>query len=304
MRKDLRRWFRTVLTGAVICLVSLDSAVACRWRTRKSAACGAPTVCCSPAAACGCEGSSDGQSMSPIQKGQAAADDLEDATPPLPEAEADSHVPPQPLPSPPEAATPVPTTPVPETPAPATPAMPPAPPQRDNFDNLFPPATPAPTSPAAPATPPAPAPAPATDEDDPFAPPPAATRPPTGAAAEPATVDDDPFAPLPAKPTTAPVGASPSPTLVAPKPAADPLADPFSISSPAELPVREWIDDSGHFRVRGRLIAVLDGQIRILKETGRTTTVGWTRLSTADQTYVQEQLTRYGADLAEQFVAR
>jgi hypothetical protein len=70
------------------------------------------------------------------------------------------------------------------------------------------------------------------------------------------------------------------------------------------LPVREWVDDSGLFRVRGRLIGVLDGKARILKESGRTTTVPTTRLSTADRGYVEEAVARYGSDLGDKLAAR
>jgi len=140
--------------------------------------------------------------------------------------------------------------------------------------------TPAPA--AAPVTAPATKkPVPSPDEDDPFAPAPAAKPKAPAAraakAAPPAPEGDDPFAPQPAKPAAPPA-----------KPAADPAADPFKISSEAARPVREWVDDSGLFHVRGQLIAILDGKVRILKETGRTTTVPLTRLSAADRQYVHE----------------
>ena len=41
--------------------------------------------------------------------------------------------------------------------------------------------------------------------------------------------------------------------------------------------MRQWVDDSGSFRVEGRLILILDGKVRLLKETGRTTTVPLTQ---------------------------
>jgi SLA1 homology domain 1, SHD1 len=123
------------------------------------------------------------------------------------------------------------------------------------------------------------------DEDDPFAPAPSAA--PKAAArranpAAPAPEDDDPFAPLPAK-QQAPPAASPA------KPAADPAADPFKILAQTERPVRDWVDDTGLFRTRGQLVAILDGKVRILKETGRTTTVPLSRLSAADRQYVESQ---------------
>jgi hypothetical protein len=64
--------------------------------------------------------------------------------------------------------------------------------------------------------------------------------------------------------------------------------------------MRQWVDDSGSFRVEGRLILILDGKVRLLKETGRTTTVPLTRLSNADQRYVEEVISRYGSDLSQQ----
>jgi hypothetical protein len=135
------------------------------------------------------------------------------------------------------------------------------------------------------------------EEDDPFAPFPAAKP----AAAGP--VDDDPFAP--AKPAAAPAPApieeatpAPVPAAAAPKPN-DPFADPFQTAIDGRLPVRQWVDNSGTFRVKGRLILILDGKVRLLKETGRTTTVPLNRLSDADRQYVEQVITRYGDDLTQ-----
>jgi SLA1 homology domain 1, SHD1 len=63
--------------------------------------------------------------------------------------------------------------------------------------------------------------------------------------------------------------------------------------------VRQWVDDTGTFRVKGRLILILDGKVRVLKETGRTTTVPLTRLSAADRQYVEDVISRYGSDLTQ-----
>lgn len=65
------------------------------------------------------------------------------------------------------------------------------------------------------------------------------------------------------------------------------------------MPSREWVDDSGTFHVKGRLILILDGKVRLLKETGRTTTVPMERLSAADRQYVDEVISRYGSDLTQ-----
>jgi hypothetical protein len=133
--------------------------------------------------------------------------------------------------------------------------------------------------------------------DDPFAlPPPAAAAP-----RSPAPVDDDPFAPLP-KPAEPPK--QPTPPLTA-EPTSR-IADALLPAADGRLPVREWVDTSGQFRVKARLILILDGKVRLLKETGRTTTVVTERLSSADRKYVAEVVARYGNDLSalDQLAAR
>ncbi len=70
--------------------------------------------------------------------------------------------------------------------------------------------------------------------------------------------------------------------------------DPFKISADGQLAVRGWTDDSGTFNIQGRLIAVLEGKIQILKETGKTTTVPMSRLSEADRKYVDDVAARFG----------
>jgi hypothetical protein len=51
--------------------------------------------------------------------------------------------------------------------------------------------------------------------------------------------------------------------------------------------------------VKARLVLVLDGKVRLLKETGRTTTVTLERLSKDDRAYVAAAIERYGDDLAK-----
>jgi hypothetical protein len=46
------------------------------------------------------------------------------------------------------------------------------------------------------------------------------------------------------------------------------------------------------------LIAILDGKVRILKATGRTTTVPLTRLSRADRMYVEQMASEQGSTIA------
>ncbi len=51
--------------------------------------------------------------------------------------------------------------------------------------------------------------------------------------------------------------------------------------------VRTWTDNSGLYRVNGKLAVILDAKVRILKENGRITTVPFARLSRADLDFVQ-----------------
>ena len=84
------------------------------------------------------------------------------------------------------------------------------------------------------------------------------------------------------------------------------FADSLVPGSDGRLPIRDWSDDSGTFRVRAKLVLILEGKVRLLKETGRTTTVPVDRLSANDQAYVNEVITRYGQDLTklDQLAAR
>jgi hypothetical protein len=141
-----------------------------------------------------------------------------------------------------------------------------------------------PAAPAAPVTP-------AGDPDDPFAP----ARP--AAPAAPTSVqphEDDPFAPFrkpEAKPTA--IAAESPARLTAP------LAAELRLDAEGRLPERQWADNSGQFHTAGRLILILDGKIRILKATGRTTTVPLDRLSAIDREYVQNVIAQYGSDIAK-----
>jgi hypothetical protein len=148
-----------------------------------------------------------------------------------------------------------------------------------------------PAAPAAPAASPAPAArpaaAPATQPDDPFAPAKPAAPTSTG------PLDDDPFAPI-KKPEARPTAiASDSPARLNP-----PLAADLRLDAAGRLPLRQWTDNSGQFRVQGRLILIMDGKVRLLKETGRTTTVPLDRLSAADRTYIERVVAEYGSDIA------
>jgi hypothetical protein len=301
----IRQWrhrLHVILVSLLVGLCAVDTAVACRLFGRRSCGCHSPIVACSgdkllPADEVQLPTPEASPSDAPVRSGETVpplpADPATPAVPPVPPAPPTPPTPEAPpadatSPAAPSAvAPPVPAEPVPPTSAPAeTPAaLNPAsalPSATESFDDLFPPATPvspAASDPAVPALPEpptrSPAPAPSPDEDDPFAPQAPAPAP------APAVDEDDPFAPAPAGNRTG------QPAVPArPAPAADSFADPFQTSSAANSPVRQWTDDSGLFQIRGRLIAILDGKVRILKTTGRTTTVPLARLSAADREYV------------------
>src|SRR5206468_2729224 len=89
---------------------------------------------------------------------------------------------------------------------------------------------------------------------------------------------------------------APTPDKPAPKPDDDPFkageARPEKIQLDA---LRVWTDESGEFQVTARLALILDGKVRLLKETGKYTTVPIEKLSAADQQFVRQAV----AQLAE-----
>jgi hypothetical protein len=54
------------------------------------------------------------------------------------------------------------------------------------------------------------------------------------------------------------------------------------------LPMRRWTDNTGIYRTTAQLVEVGDASVRLLKDTGRFTTVPLRRLSPADLRYVQQ----------------
>ena len=64
------------------------------------------------------------------------------------------------------------------------------------------------------------------------------------------------------------------------------LREPGGLAS-SEL--RQWVDNTGRYSCNGRLIRVLDGQVRILKDNDHTTTVPFYRLSGHDLEFVNRQ---------------
>lgn len=155
-------------------------------------------------------------------------------------------------------------------------------------------ATPAET-PAAPVTPPAEAPATPTAVP-PQAPPAAPSAAddlfggstPAEKAAEPAAAPATPPAAPEAKPEDKP----------AEKPADEKKADDIFGAAPSILKeagglasneMRLWTDNTGTFTCNARLVRFLDGQVRLLKDNGRTTTVSLSRLSPNDLAFVERQ---------------
>jgi hypothetical protein len=56
--------------------------------------------------------------------------------------------------------------------------------------------------------------------------------------------------------------------------------------------MRTWIDNTGKYEIRGRLVVVGKTHVRILKESGKFTTVPFGRLSQADLAFVRQQADR------------
>jgi hypothetical protein len=146
------------------------------------------------------------------------------------------------------------------------------------------------------------------------------TTPPAGGGAPPAGTGE-----TPAATGTTPAGRGAAEDLFGPTPTGgQPATTPPATDRPATTPTdtdlfkelkesavlreagglasdqnREWIDNTGQYKTRGRLIAFLDGHVRLLKENGRTTTVPLVRLSENDLDFVNRQAsaqraTRYG----------
>jgi hypothetical protein len=64
------------------------------------------------------------------------------------------------------------------------------------------------------------------------------------------------------------------------------LSEPGGLASTG---LRRWVDNTGEFSCRGRLIDVRNGQVKLLKDNGRTSTVPLDRLSQADLQFVHRQ---------------
>ena len=63
--------------------------------------------------------------------------------------------------------------------------------------------------------------------------------------------------------------------------------------------MRQWTDNTGNFSCRGRLVRFYEGQVRLLKDNGRTTTVPLARLSTGDLEFVNRQASAQQAEVGK-----
>jgi hypothetical protein len=63
--------------------------------------------------------------------------------------------------------------------------------------------------------------------------------------------------------------------------------------------MRLWTDNSGNFSCRGRLVRFYEGQVRLLKDNGRTATVPLARLSTGDLEFVSRQASAQHAEVGK-----
>jgi hypothetical protein len=57
----------------------------------------------------------------------------------------------------------------------------------------------------------------------------------------------------------------------------------------ASSEMRTWIDNTGNFSCQGRMVRFADGNVKLLKENGRTSTVPVARLSASDAEFVHRQ---------------
>jgi hypothetical protein len=169
--------------------------------------------------------------------------------------------------------------PAPTTPAPQTPAAP-----SSEVEDLF---SQPETTPAEPQTKPA---EPAEVED--------LFKEPEAAPAKPADEVDDLFKDLDETPSGNKAAASEAPAAESAEPSKeveDLFSEPTGPMAAAEAKadaadgLRLWTDNTGKFQVRARLVVIGKTHVRLLKDTGKFTTVPYSRLSQTDLAYVRTQ---------------
>ena len=67
--------------------------------------------------------------------------------------------------------------------------------------------------------------------------------------------------------------------------------------------VRSWVDNTGLYKVRGRVSSITDSHVRLIKENGRYSTVPLRRLSPSDYRHVMALKEAFGQDLLDQVVS-
>jgi hypothetical protein len=68
----------------------------------------------------------------------------------------------------------------------------------------------------------------------------------------------------------------------------------------ASSEMRIWVDSTGKYSCRGRLVRFMDNHVRLLKENGRTSTVPLARLSVTDLQFVERQASAQQTEMAGQ----
>jgi len=289
----MRRTWKIALVWTTVAVTAASPASACRgrfWRVCQPSC----YVVCEPCAPVECCGESTGNTPTRAAEPVASPEPEPYSLPVTPREPV--LVPTEPAPvAPIEPAAPIepPVAPVEETPAVEPPAAPPEPAADDM-----------PVEPAEPAAPTAEPAKPADDVEDLFKETdskPAEEMPaePAAPAAEPAKSGDDVdelFKETDDKKAASSEPASAEPMDPMNKPSEKEVEDLFSDPSDkmAETqthPLRHWTDNTGKFQVRASLVSISPTHVRLLKDTGKYTTVLLSRLSQSDLAFVQQHAT-------------
>jgi len=85
------------------------------------------------------------------------------------------------------------------------------------------------------------------------------------------------------------------------------LDDLFGSVNPSDKDdagMRNWVDNTGLYKVQARLVTIRHNEIRLIKANGRKTTVAIRRLSNNDLRYVQQQIAKFGYGAVEKIASR
>ncbi len=283
----MRRIGKASLVWIVVLFMAVDPAAACRWRYWGYCC---PSVCydyCAPVVCCDGYLNPEAAVNAPAAEPRLAPQPAPEPMPAPAAPQLRRPVEPRIAPPPAEAAPPAPLpaeTPVPELPAEA----PPAPEMPEE-------APAAPTEPAAPAEEPAmpeePAAKPSEEVEDLFKDSDAEKKPEEKPAEKSEDVEDL-FKETDKKTSGRPVGTQQA-NLDLNQELEQLFADPADqvphaaqeTASPGAM--RDWTDNTGKYHVRAKLVRIGQGHVRLLKETGKYTTVPFNRLSAGDLAFVR-----------------